>query len=65
MKILTKYYGSMRLEVYKLGDRYKMIIRNKYDEHEPMYSHKDYELSLDVCFNIAEKWLTSNYNGTD
>lgn len=65
MKILTKYYGNTRLEIYTVGALYKFVVRSKFDEIQPIYKPSTYEFSVPICFNKVEQWFKSHGDSSD
>ena len=60
MKVLTKYYGNMQLEVYRIGTRYRFILKKK--NGEAIYKPREYEVSLPICLLKVENWLMDNHS---
>jgi hypothetical protein len=55
MIILTKYYGSMKLEIYLVGTKYRYVLRKS--DNRPILKPSAYESSLPVCLIKVENWI--------
>lgn len=58
MKILTKYYGSMKLDVFNIGNRYRYVLRKK--DGQALLKPVEYEVSLPICLFRVEQWIMDN-----
>lgn len=58
MKLLTKYYGTMKLEVYIIGTKYRYVLRRA--NNQPILKPSAYESSLIVCLTRVDNWIMDN-----
>lgn len=62
MKALVKQYRNLKLTVYKLQNKYRLVVQM---DSKPIFRNPNSEDSILICLEIFNQWLTNEYSKED